>query len=325
MDKTDPAQTQVPQERAPAFTTETLQETSSNANEAASHSPVQLPTACCISGSDDSRSYPPLTPASCQARKDFPPQHTKATESMTEIAGASCQVAKEGDSTDPPSASNPNPVHGVVASDTSGELSGGSFSGDGVELTEISSPPVASSGCGGSTGHVLPPGRIVSATPPASPDAVGILEQPDPEGGETDANAAAPAAVVAISKVDGRNKNDTSGISATNNSPKNGSTSDGRVRVLCRFRRHLDRRGDRGSPPAASDWLDFGDGGGGGNGGNEGGEGSPPDTVSVRMGGGWSTRGFDKVFKPGVDQVEVSRKTGSFYPAVSADLSATKI
>ena len=79
----------------------------------------------------------------------------------------------------------------------------------------------------------------------------------------------------------------------------------GRVRVLCRFRRFLDAESEWAARRIG--WLNFdGSGAGGGGGGGETGEpGEGLDMVAVRVGGVWSRRKFDRVFRPGVDQGEV--------------------
>lgn len=77
-------------------------------------------------------------------------------------------------------------------------------------------------------------------------------------------------------------------------------SNDGRVRVLCRFRRFLDPESEWAAQ--RSGWLHF-DGPTGGGGGGRGDDGL--DSVSVRLGSTWSRRRFDKIFRPGVDQQEV--------------------
>lgn len=72
-----------------------------------------------------------------------------------------------------------------------------------------------------------------------------------------------------------------------------------RVRVLCRFRKVLD--GPTEWAARHGGWLDF-DAESSGSGGEHG---DVPDTVTIRVGSGWSRRGFDKVFGPGVGQEKV--------------------
>ncbi|CAM9637321.1 unnamed protein product, partial [Scytosiphon promiscuus] len=291
-----------------------------------------------------SRADPPPTPASCQARDSFPPHHVEVSESLAAVAAASCPGAvREGGSTAPaPSAGDQTNVRdATVPGDTPASDGGGrgSLSGEGVELLEIALPR-GRSGDGGGTGDVQPAGSTPSTTPPRPPShatgVVGEEGQPDGVGGR-DADAAAAAAAAAVSRIDGRGKNGMNSSGVTNSggggngnggSSGSSSVSDGRVRVLCRFRRHSDRRREGAPTPGTGDWLNFGDGGGGGGGGgargtHEGSEGAPPDTVSVRMGGGWSTRGFDKVFKPGVEQVEVYEEVKHVAHGVSQGFNGT--
>ncbi|CAN0335989.1 unnamed protein product, partial [Ectocarpus sp. 12 AP-2014] len=153
---------------------------------------------------------------------------------------------------------------------------------------------------------VPPPGPSPSTTPRTTTAAAAASAGDIPhEGDPTSAPAAADAP-----KADAKSNDNGEAAGTTNNSrSSSGSTNnqDDRVRVLCRFRRTVERDGEeRGSPRGK--WLVFGGGGGdggGGGGGHEGGEGAPLDTVSLRMGGAWSTRGFDRVLKPGVDQAQV--------------------
>ena len=81
--------------------------------------------------------------------------------------------------------------------------------------------------------------------------------------------------------------------------------------MLCRFRRFLDAESQWAARRAG--WLDFDtSGGGGGGGGGVGGEQDEGlDIVAARVGGAWSRRKFDKVFKPGVGQGEVRHRHDS--------------
>lgn len=76
----------------------------------------------------------------------------------------------------------------------------------------------------------------------------------------------------------------------------NRDDSEGRLRVLCRFKNFQDRE----SSHAARDWLQFGESVYG----EQGARGA--DTVSLRIGYSWSERTFDRVFRPGAGQEEVS-------------------
>lgn len=181
-------------------------------------------------------------------------------------------------------------------------------------------PPSLTASTQPSAAHLLPPAGPADSPPltPSSVDVTGVI----PSGREH------AAAVAAAHNIDGRNKN---GCSASKLSGGDGgsfidnttSSRDGRVRVLCRFRRPSDREcgGRRSSSSLSSlrygggDWLNFrggtstvrGGGIGGGGDDREGGsESATPDTVSVRMGGVWSRRAFDKVLEPGAEQAQVS-------------------
>lgn len=76
----------------------------------------------------------------------------------------------------------------------------------------------------------------------------------------------------------------------------NRDDSEGRLRVLCRFKNFHDRK----SSHAAREWLQFSESVCGEQVDKE------ADTVSLRIGYSWSERAFDKVFRPGAGQEEVS-------------------
>lgn len=76
----------------------------------------------------------------------------------------------------------------------------------------------------------------------------------------------------------------------------NTDDSEGRLRVLCRFKNFLDRE----SSHATLEWLQFSESVCGDQGNKE------ADTISLRVGYSWSERTFDKVFRPGAGQEEVS-------------------
>ncbi|CAN0208392.1 unnamed protein product, partial [Ectocarpus sp. 13 AM-2016] len=182
----------------------------------------------------------------------------------------------------------------VTESSSSGSGSGGGSSNVSSPSPLLQQPPL-----------VPPPGPSPSTTPRTATAAIAASAGDIPhEGDPTSAPAVADAP-----KADAKS-NDNGEVASTNTTSRSsGSTNsqDDRVRVLCRFRRTVERDGEEWGSPRGK-WLVFGGGGGdggGGGGGQEGGEGAPLDTVSVRMGGAWSTRGFDRVLKPGVDQAQV--------------------
>ncbi len=267
------------EERAPAFSHSNIEARSPpnggrDGGEAASPPGVILVAAYSSNSSEDDRllhdgaSSPPIS----RARDSFPRPSPPAVSSS--ICGAAAAAAA--------AAASPNRAPPTTA----GHADNGSV--------EISAADASSSGGAESVGSAPSTAQGGLDVPPP---------QPPPAGAGPTAPGASPSAILSSEGTPKEKDEDGKGgaggdVTAGDGDGGGGdgsSSNFGRVSVLCRFRRFGDTETERAS--TRSDWLRFG-----GEGEHESGEGG---TVSVRMGGLWSRRGFDRVFKPGVEQVEV--------------------
>jgi len=279
MDESKDSRDHEPQERAPAFG-DAKSETNGR-YEAASPPGVVLVAAYSSTSSEDDRilldGAPLSSPPVSRAKDSFPrPQPLAESSSIWEAPAAPAESPPAAPALDhrPPNPAGhvDNGSIEIPAVDTSS--SGGTEDVGSEPSTSPQPPQPLPADAPAAAGTA--PGASPSATMPPAQGAGTPREQGD------DGKGSAGGGITAGSGDGGGGADGT-------------SSSFGRVSVMCRFRRFGDAEAEKTS--LRSDWLRFG-----GEGEHESGEGG---TVSVRMGGVWSRRGFDKVFKPGVEQVEV--------------------